>query len=79
MPHWYLDVETPQELDARLRSDVLALDNLGRGDEIYGTVYVTYTDATVMRASLVPDLEARGVRFLWHKKEEEEQWRPSSG
>jgi hypothetical protein len=52
----------------KIRGEILALDLLGRGDGIYGTVRVTYSDEGAKRASLASLLEARGVAFSWEKK-----------
>lgn len=68
MPDWHFDVANKDDLDLKIRSEILGLDNVGRGDEIYGTVHVTYSDENVKTASLVPYLEARGVEFEWKKK-----------
>jgi hypothetical protein len=57
-----------RELDLKIRTEILALDNLQRSDEIYGTVHVTSTDEGVMEASLIPLLEARGVSVEWKRK-----------
>jgi hypothetical protein len=61
------EVKTAGELDAQIR-DIFALDNVGRGAEISGTLNVEYSDETVKQATLLPLLEARGVRVAWHKK-----------
>jgi hypothetical protein len=63
------EVSSAIELNAEIR-DILALDNVDRGWEICGTLHVTYTDESAKRASLLPQLEARGVVISWHKKEE---------
>jgi hypothetical protein len=68
MATWKFSVSTAGELDQKLRGEVLALDNLGRGDEIYGTVIVSYVDEGVKGASLVPELESRGVKFQWDQQ-----------
>ena len=68
MPLWKFEASSPEDLDRRLRSEVLALDNLGRGDEIHGTIVVSFSDERVTSASLVPLLEARGVTFHWEPK-----------
>ena len=68
MPMWHFDVKDAAELDSKIRGEILALDLLGRGDEIYGTVRVTYSDENTKRASLVRLLEARDVAFSWEKK-----------
>ena len=62
------DVKTAAELDAEIR-DILALDEIQRGDEISGTLYVHYSDESVKSASLVPVLENRGVTIEWRRKE----------
>ena len=61
------DVKTAAELDVEIR-DVFSLDEVGRGDEISGTLHVDYSDESVKRASLVPLLESRGVTVEWHQK-----------
>lgn len=68
MPNWYFDVSSKEELDLKIRTEILALENIQRGDEIFGSVYVTSPDESVMKASLVPLLEARGVSVEWAKK-----------
>ena len=67
MPDWYFDVNSAAELDGKLR-EILFLDNVGRGDEIYGTVHISYSDRGVELASLISVLEARGVSFSWEHK-----------
>jgi len=49
------------ELDAEIR-DIFALDLLGRGDEIGGTLYVDYSDESVTQASLIPTLDTSETR-----------------
>jgi hypothetical protein len=61
------EVKTPAELDAEIR-DIFALDSVGRGDEVSGTLYVDYTDESVKKASLLPTLQRRGVAIVWRKK-----------
>ena len=61
------DVGTSAELDAEIR-DIFALDMVGRGDEICGTLHVVYSDESVKRATLVPELESRGVAIEWVRK-----------
>ena len=68
MPDWYFEVKDAAELDLKIRGEILPLDVLGRGDEMYGTVHVTYSDDRAIQASLVAYLEARGVLFSWEKK-----------
>lgn len=68
MPLWKFEANNPEDLNQLLRSEVLALDNLGRGDEIHGTIVVSFSDQRVRTASLVPVLEARGVAFRWEPK-----------
>jgi hypothetical protein len=68
MPDWHFDVNTKDDLDLKIRTEILALENVGRADEIYGTVHVAYSDDSVTRASLVSYLEARGIEFEWNKK-----------
>jgi hypothetical protein len=60
-------VETAAELDAEIL-DIFALDLVGRGNEICGTLYVGYSDESVKQASLVLSLQARGVKIAWRKK-----------
>jgi hypothetical protein len=60
-------VDSPEELDAAIR-DIFALDNLGRGDEISGTLNVEYSDESVKQAFMLLLLEARGVHIAWHKQ-----------
>jgi hypothetical protein len=67
MPDWHFDVNNAGELDGKLR-EILFLENVGRGDEIYGTVHVSYSDEDTKRASLIAVLQGRGVSFLWNKK-----------
>ncbi len=67
MPTWKFTARTAAELDQQLRVNVLALDNLGRSDEVYGTIEVTYSEDTVKTASLVSKLEQRGMVFRWKK------------
>lgn len=70
MPAWNFDVESAADLDIKLRNEIFALDNLGRGDEIHGTVSVVYSDENAKTSSLVAQLESRGVAFIWSKKSE---------
>lgn len=70
MPAWSFEVKGAEDLDIKLRSEIFALDNLGRGDEIYGTVSVVYSDDNAKTSSLVAQLESRGVAFVWSKKGE---------
>jgi hypothetical protein len=67
MSVWHFDVKNAADLDARLR-EILSLDNVGRGDEVNGTVHVSYSDEHVRRATLIGVLEARGVSFSWDKQ-----------
>jgi hypothetical protein len=60
------NVKTAAELNSQIQ-DIFALDSLGRGDEICGTLHVRYSDDLVKSASLVPVLEARGVIIAWHR------------
>jgi len=62
------NVNTAAELDAEIR-DILALDQIQRGDEISGTLNVDYSDESVKSASLVSVLENRGVTVRWRKKQ----------
>jgi hypothetical protein len=59
-------VKTAAELDAEIR-DIFALDVVGRGDEIAGTLYVDYPDEAVKEASLIATLERRGVDIVWRR------------
>ena len=61
------NVNTAEELNNEIK-DILALDSVGRGDEICGTLYVDYTDDSVKKASLLPKLTARGVTIEWLRK-----------
>jgi hypothetical protein len=61
------NVATAAQLDAEIR-DIFALDMVQRGDEISGTLHVHYTDDSVKKASLIRNLEARGVVIEWHKQ-----------
>ncbi|HEV1994221.1 MAG TPA: hypothetical protein VGR03_07815 [Candidatus Acidoferrum sp.] len=67
MPEWFFDVKSADELDAEIWN-IFALDNVGRSDEIHGTVHVSYSDEAVKQAHLVPALTARGVAFSWEGK-----------
>ena len=60
------NVTTAAELDAEIR-DIFSLDLVGRGDEISGTLYIHYGDDSVKQASLVTNLESRGVAIEWCK------------
>ena len=60
-------VGTAAELDAEIR-DIFALDLVGRGDQISGTLHIEYTDESVKQAKLLSQLEGRGVTIEWHKK-----------
>jgi hypothetical protein len=59
-------VKTAEELDAEIR-DIFALDLMGDGQQICGTLYVHYSDDTVKEASLIRELEDRGVAIVWCK------------
>ena len=59
-------VSSAAELDAEIR-DIFALDMVGRGDEISGTLYVNYADDSVKQAALISVLQARGVSIIWKK------------
>ena len=61
------NVSSAAELDAEIR-DIFALDMVGRGDEISGTLHVNYTDDSVRNAALAPELENRGVFIEWHRQ-----------
>ena len=67
MPDWTCEVDNKDQLDAEIRK-IAALANLGRGDEIYGSMTVYYSDESVKEASLVPWLQDRGVVINWRKK-----------
>jgi len=71
MPNWTFDLSSApnerQQLDSELRN-ILAMDNLGRGEEIYGSVAITYSNDDAKRASLIGVLEGRGVVFSWTRK-----------
>ena len=67
LDHRPCEVKSAAELDAQIR-DIFALDLVGRGDEIGGTLYVSYSDESVRRASLLSTLERRGVTIVWRKK-----------
>jgi hypothetical protein len=60
------NVKTAEELDAEIR-DIFALDDVGRGNEIGGTLHVHYPHESVKEASLIPLLEARSVAIEWHE------------
>jgi len=62
------EVGTVAELDAEIR-DIFALDLVQRGDQICGTLHVTYTDESVKQSHLVSQLEQRGIAIAWHKKQ----------
>ncbi|MFY9742616.1 MAG: hypothetical protein WA252_10130 [Candidatus Sulfotelmatobacter sp.] len=66
MPNWICEVDTPAQLDAEIRN-ITALDEINRGDEIYGTFTVKYSDESVKSASLVSWLENKGVAVIWEK------------
>ncbi len=68
MPEWICEVDTAEQLDSEIRK-IAALENVGRGDEIYGTFTVQYSDEVVKRASLVPWLENRGVAIVWRESD----------
>lgn len=59
-------VKTAAELDAEIR-EIFALDKVGRGEEIGGTLYVHYSHESVKEAELIPLLEKRGVQIAWRK------------
>jgi hypothetical protein len=67
MPEWVCEVDNKDQLDNEIRK-IAALENVGRGDEIYGSMTVHYSDEAVKGASLIPWLQARGVAIRWHKK-----------
>jgi hypothetical protein len=60
------NVANAAELDNQIR-DIFALDMVGRGDEICGTLHVYYSDEAVKQASLLSNLRAHGVNVEWHK------------
>jgi hypothetical protein len=59
-------VKTAAELDAEVR-DILALEMVGRGDEISGTLYVDFEDEAVKDSTSIAQLTARGVDIVWRK------------
>lgn len=59
-------VDSAAGLDAKIR-EIFALDMLGRGDEITGTLQVFYSNEDVKGASLLPLLVGRGVHVEWNK------------
>lgn len=61
------DVKTADELNAEIR-DILSLEQQARGNEICGTLYVHYSDDAIKKASLIRELEERGVAIVWKKK-----------
>ena len=66
MADWLCKVTTANELDAEIRN-IAALEMVGKGDEIYGTLHVTYSDEAVKQASLIPWLKSKGVAIEWTK------------
>jgi hypothetical protein len=66
LDHRRCEVKTADELDAEIR-DIFALDQVGRGDEISGTLYINYSDESAKLAHLLPTLERRGVAIVWRK------------
>jgi hypothetical protein len=60
------EVRTADELNAEIR-DIFSLDDVGRGDEICGTLNIYYSDDSVKDASELSRLEDRGVSVVWHK------------
>lgn len=67
MAIWTFSARDAQELDQQLRQDVLALDNLHRTDEIHGEVHVFSNNPDVKRATTIPVLQARGIKFTYHE------------
>jgi len=63
----YCEVKTAQELDKEIQ-DIFALDLLGRGDEIAPTLRVSYSDESVKDATWLPQLQSRGVKVIWQKR-----------
>ena len=61
------EVKTAEELDTEIR-DIFALDLMGEGHQICGTLYIHYSDDAVKKASLVRQLEERGVAIVWQKE-----------
>jgi hypothetical protein len=57
-------VKTPEELNIEIK-DIMALDLLGEGHQICGTLNVQYTDESVKTASQLFLLEERGVAINW--------------
>lgn len=62
------DVNNAVDLDGEIRS-IFALDQVGRGDEISGTLAIDYVGEATKQASLIPALERRGVEIVWRKKQ----------
>ena len=67
MAEWHFQANTANELDQQIRNEIAALENLGKGDEIHGTLHVTYSDEAVKKASLIPWLNSRDVAIKWNK------------
>jgi hypothetical protein len=66
---WYFQVNTANDLDSKIRGEIAALENLGRGDEMHGTVHVEYSDEAIKNASLIPWLRNKGIAIEWRKKQ----------
>jgi hypothetical protein len=66
MSEWFCAVKNAGELDSKIR-EIAALENVGRGDEIHGALYVEYSDELVKQASLISWLERRGVTIVWRR------------
>ena len=60
------NVHTAAELDKEIR-DILAMDSVGRGDQISGTLHVHFSDESVKDATLLSALVDRGVKIDWHQ------------
>jgi hypothetical protein len=61
------EVETAADLDGEIR-DILALQDVGRDDEIAGTLHVYYSNESVKQATQLGQLEQRGVLIVWHRR-----------
>jgi hypothetical protein len=66
MSEWTCNVKSAAELDSKIR-EIWALENVGRGDEIHGALYVEFSDDSVKEAHLIPWLERRGVTVVWRR------------
>jgi hypothetical protein len=61
------EVKTAQDLDREIQ-DIFALDMVGRGDQAPSVLRVIYSDESVKNAVWLPNLEGRGVKIIWQKK-----------